>query len=114
MLTIDALNSFGANTKEGLGRCMNNEAFYLRLTRTAAGDPGFEKLKSALDAGDMKAAFEAAHGLKGILGNLSLTPMFDLASAMTEDLRTQREKDYGPELEKLLALRDELLVLCSD
>ena len=31
MLTIDKLNAFGADTQTGLGRCMNNEAFYFRL-----------------------------------------------------------------------------------
>ena len=31
MITIDKLQQFGADTREGLGRCMNNEAFYLRL-----------------------------------------------------------------------------------
>ena len=31
MLTIETLNGFGADTREGLGRCMGNEAFYFRL-----------------------------------------------------------------------------------
>ena len=30
-MTIDSLKAFGANTAEGLARCMNNEAFYLRM-----------------------------------------------------------------------------------
>ena len=33
MLTVAALREFGANTEEGLSRCMNNEAFYLRRER---------------------------------------------------------------------------------
>ena len=47
MLTIDSLRRFGANTQEGLSRCMNNEAFYLRLVNMALDDAGFEKLSSA-------------------------------------------------------------------
>ena len=31
MLTMDALRRFGANTEEGLGRCLNDEGFYLEL-----------------------------------------------------------------------------------
>ena len=27
MLTMDALRRFGANTEEGLGRCLNDEGF---------------------------------------------------------------------------------------
>ncbi len=43
MLTLDALNELGANTKEGLERCLNNEDFYLRLVKMAVMDEGFEK-----------------------------------------------------------------------
>ena len=44
MLTVDALRQIGVNTKEGLGRCLNNEAFYLRLVNMALDDAAFERL----------------------------------------------------------------------
>lgn len=113
MLTIDILRDFGADVSEGLQRCMNNEAFYLRLVPMAANDGGFEKLRAALAANDLDAAFEAAHALKGVLGNLSLTPLYVPVSEMTELLRSRTETDYGPMLEGVLAKRDELLSLCS-
>ena len=85
MLTVDSLKAFGANTEEGLGRCMNNEAFYLRLVGMALQDGNYEALRTSLEAGDLKAAFEAAHSLKGVLANLALTPLLapvnDRASA---------------------------------
>ena len=65
MLTIDALRTWGANVNEGLERCMNMEAFYLRLVPKAVEDANFEKLPEAVAAGDMEKAFEAAHALKG-------------------------------------------------
>ena len=62
MLTVAALKEFGANTEEGLSRCMNNEAFYLRLVKMAAQESAnYEALGKALESGDMKAGFEAAH-----------------------------------------------------
>ena len=87
MLTIDALKAYGANTDEGLARCFNNEAFYLRLVGMGLADANFDKLKAAMEAGDTAAAFEAAHALKGSIGNLSLTPIFEPVSALTELLR---------------------------
>ena len=47
-----------------------------------AGD--FEKLRAAMESGDRKESFEAAHALKGMLGNLSLTPVSRPASELTE------------------------------
>ena len=111
MLTIDALRAYGANVDEGLARCMNNEAFYLRLVNMAVNDAGFGRLEQAVTAGDLDEAFEAAHGLKGVLGNLALTPAYTLASEMTELLRAKAQADYPDYLQKLLAQRDALLAL---
>ena len=47
MLTIDALKAYGANTDEGMARCFNNEAFYLRLVGMGLADANFDKLKAA-------------------------------------------------------------------
>ena len=105
-MTLDDLIAFGANTEEGLRRCMNNEAFYLRLVKMAAEDAGFGKLTDALAGNDLDAAFEVAHGLKGVLGNLSLTPMYNLACEMTELLRAGTVMDYKPMLDQLLEIRE--------
>lgn len=113
MLTIDALREFGANIDEGLGRCMNNEAFYLRLVNMAAVDPGFDRLAEAVAKDDRTAAFEAAHALKGVLGNLALTPIYAPASEMTELLRAGSEADYPALLAGILEQRDKLKALCE-
>ncbi|MCR5369841.1 MAG: EAL domain-containing protein [Clostridium sp.] len=77
---------------EGLSRCMNNEAFYIRLVKMAAADTsGYDALGEALANNDVKAGFEAAHGLKGMLANLALTPLSQPASELTEILRTARK-----------------------
>ena len=114
MLTVEKLREYGANVEEGLTRCMNNEGFYLRLVNMAMDDKGVEKLRAAVEAGDRKAAFEAAHALKGMLGNLALTPVSQPASEITELLRADTDADYAAltgklteEWNRLLALRGE-------
>ena len=87
MLTIEALKNYGANTDEGMARCFNNEAFYLRVVGMGLADANFDRLKDAMAAGDATAAFEAAHALKGSIGNLSLTPIYQPVSELTELLR---------------------------
>ena len=91
MLTIEKLKAFGANTDEGLARCMNNEPFYLRVVGMALADGNFDKLAQAVKARDTAAAFEAAHALKGSVGNVSLTPIFEPVCEMTELLRGKTE-----------------------
>ncbi len=91
MLTVESLKAFGANTEEGLARCLNNEAFYLRLVGKGLADTNFDKLREAIDAKDVKTAFEASHALKGTMGNLAITPIFEPMSELTEKLRGQTE-----------------------
>ena len=111
MLSIDSLKAFGADTEAGLRRCMGNEALYLRLIGMAAQDTGMNRLRDALDAHDLDAAFEAAHALKGVMGNLALTPLYAPVSEMTELLRTRADADYAPLMAEAMARFDELRAL---
>ena len=113
MITIEKLQEFGANTEEGLTRCMKNEALYLRLVATAPNEKNFDKLRTALHAGDLDGAFEAAHALKGVLGNLSLTPLYEKAVEITELLRAKTEMDYSPLEDELFLLKNRLKDLCE-
>ena len=113
MLTLDALRAFGANVDEGMGRCLNNEAFYFRLIGMALEDPGYGRLEEALHSGDLHAAFEAAHALKGVLGNLALTPLYTPASELTELLRAGTAADYEPYLQEIRTQREKLKALCA-
>lgn len=97
MITIQELNDFGANTKEGIARCINNEGFYLNMVNKSVKDfDKFDLLEAALRDGDLDTAFHHAHALKGVTGNLSLTPLYEPISEITELLRTHTEMDYTP------------------
>jgi len=114
MITIEKLKNFGADTDEGLTRCYGNESLYLRLVNMMSADANFDMLESALNSGDLDKAFEAAHALKGVLGNLSLTPMYDIVCEITELLRARTETDYSALLSELLSKRNTLIALCAD
>ena len=113
MVTVDSLKEFGANTEEGLSRCFGNEALYLKLVTAVVTEAAFETLKAAVEDGNLDEGFEAAHALKGVLGNLSLTPLYEKASELTENLRAGRQMDYAPLIRELFSKRDELKKLCE-
>ena len=114
MITIEKLQAFGANTQEGLARCYGNEALYLRLVGMIPAEQNFEKLRQAIEAQEIDAAFEAAHALKGVLGNLSLTPIYAPCVELTELLRAKKPTQDSGYLEEVLAQRDVLAALCAD
>ena len=109
MLTLEKLKQFGADTGDGLARCMNNEEFYLKMVNMGLADERFEALGSVLEAGDKAAAFEMAHALKGVLGNLALTPLYEPFSEMTELLRAGKDADYVSMYKKTMEQRKTLM-----
>ena len=101
MLTLDALKELGADTEDGLKRCMGNEDFYLKLVEMALKDDSYERLRTSIENGNLDEAFERAHALKGVLGNVSLVSPAAPVIEITEDLRARKEMDYTPYLERI-------------
>ena len=95
MLTLEKLRDYGADVDDGLARCMNMEAFYLDLVKSTLTDKKLEDLEIALSAKDLDAAFEAAHAMKGMYANLSITPILKPVLEMTELLRARTDTDYS-------------------
>ena len=113
-MNIETLKNFGADTDEGLGRCFGMEDFYLKLVKTVPDEGNFDRLAEAVRANDLDTAFECAHALKGVLGNLSLTPIYTPVSEMTEQLRAHAQADYSAELDEILRQRELLRQLCAE
>lgn len=112
MLTIDTLRAYGANVDEGVKRCINSEAFYLKMVQKVKENlDSCEKLKEEVEAKDLDKAFETAHALKGVLANLSLTPLLQPVSEITELLRARTDTDYSELTERITQKKDELLKL---
>ena len=114
MLSLDALREYGANVDAGLTRCMNNEQFFFRMIGMLMNDTGVEKLESALASKDLAAAFEIAHAMKGVVGNLALEPIYRPVSEMTELLRAGKEADYDAYLTQIRARFEELESICRN
>ena len=110
-MTIADLIAFGANVDEGLQRCLNNEAFYLRMVAKLVGDANFQKLYDAMEAGDTTTAFEAAHALKGMTSNLALTPIQAPVSELTEILRAKQNVDCTALLDAIRNAHQQLSAL---
>ena len=109
MLTIAKLQEYGVNTKEGLARCMGMEAFYFRMLGMGLKNDSFDKLEASLAAGNLEESFELSHALKGVVGNLALTPIYTPLADMTEMLRAKKDADYVEMYKPILELRNKLL-----
>ena len=113
MLTLQTLADMGIDTAEGLNRCMNMESFYLKMVKMGLSNEYFETLESSLKENNMDTAFEAAHALKGVIGNLAIAPIYDPLAEITELLRSKTTTDYVAMYKPVKERRDKLLALCD-
>jgi HPt (histidine-containing phosphotransfer) domain-containing protein len=67
------------NAVEGQKRVMNNFKLYHRLLAKFRAENNLDELAAALSAGDYEKAQGAAHTIKGIAANLSLSELYKQA-----------------------------------
>ena len=87
------------NEEEGKNRVMNNGKLYARLLAKFRDDTNFDELGAFIQAQDWEKAQSAAHTIKGVAGNLSLTELYN----QSLDVETQiKGKSLNPDsLDKL-------------
>lgn len=81
------LEEGGINVDEAMQRFMNNEQLWIKFLKKFKADMSYENLVKAIEAKEWNKAFEAAHTLKGITGNLALSRLHELVSRQTDYLR---------------------------
>ena len=83
----EAVAAAGVDSDSALERCLGNEVLLCRFYAKFLEDPNYAKLQTALAARDPAGAVQAAHTLKGVCGNLSMTALFPLFARQVESLR---------------------------
>ena len=84
----DTLEAYGVDYQTTMDRFLGNETLYRSLLDRLFEDDSLQKLGGALASGDTAKAFEAAHTLKGVTGNMGLTPLYAALCTLVEPLRT--------------------------
>lgn len=81
------LRGQGVNVDKALVRMKGNETAYREFLIEFFDDPDFDSLEEAVKAGDVWAAFDYAHGLKGMAANLGLDEICRRLNVLVEILR---------------------------
>lgn len=97
-ITRRCLAEAGVDTEDALRRFLGNEALLLKFLARFGQDENFHRLCDAMARGDEKAAFEAAHTLKGVCGNLSLKDLAREVGSLVESLRAGRTAEAAAQL----------------
>ncbi|MEG1505242.1 MAG: Hpt domain-containing protein [Lachnospiraceae bacterium] len=86
---LEKLEKYGADVTGAMGRFLDDEDLYQTCFVVFLKDESFQKLGEAIAKKEYEKSFEYAHTLKGVAGNMGLTPMYQVLCDMVEDLRKE-------------------------
>lgn len=86
---MDTLEKTGADIDGIMERFLGDEALYADCFKAFMQDDNFEALGKALATRNYRQAFECAHALKGVAGNLGLLPLYRIAGDLVDALRVK-------------------------
>ncbi len=87
MRVEECYKDIGGNYQEALGRLVS-PALVEKFIVKFLDDGSYEELCRQMEAGVREDAFKAAHTLKGVCANLSITKLCSSVSELTEELRS--------------------------
>lgn len=109
MSLIDDLKSLGVNTDEALQRFMGKSELYVKMLGKLTAAINDVPVMPAFEAEDYKKALENTHTLKGVTGNLSVTPLFEGYSKVVDLLRADDPVKARQVYEDMLPVQKEIL-----
>lgn len=96
-------NGSAFNVKDAMGRLMNNKKLYEKLLKRFESEYGdfHDKLRAAVDGGNMEEAIHLAHTMKGLAGNLGADDLNEASKTVEAICKSGGSAaDLGPAMEK--------------
>lgn len=106
---FDELKELGVDVDGGLKRISGNENLYKKLLGSFAKTIGSYSIQPDFDASDCAEAIEKTHAIKGIAGNLSITPVYEAYTEIVNLLRAGEPEQARPILAKILPVQEEIV-----
>ncbi|MCY1152425.1 MAG: Hpt domain-containing protein [Sphaerochaetaceae bacterium] len=86
---LNKLKNWGCDINGALERFLNDKDLYFECLSMFEEDENFEALKLHINDSNQKIPFGYVHTLKGVSGNLGITPLFESLSELCEALRNE-------------------------
>jgi chemotaxis protein histidine kinase CheA len=99
MTVKECYTAMGADYEDVCGRLRTEERIG-KFLKKVLDDPSYDLLCDSLKKGDMEEAFRAAHTIKGIFQNLSLTKLYEAVAPLSDYLKAHNTD--AQEIERMM------------
>ncbi len=107
------LGAWGCDVNAAMDRLLDDKEIFTRFLYQFKEDEKFVELEQAIQDNNKKEAFECAHALKGVAGNLSLNPLYESISLLVEALRNDENEKLEMLLKSVLEKKKELCTITN-
>ncbi len=109
--TIEALRNWGCDIDGAMERFDDDVELFLSFLPDIVNEPAVVKLGEDLKSGNVSGAFDCAHLIKGLLGNMGITPLYEIAIRLVEPLRHGSDEGLLPIYEEFMQAHKEFTEL---
>lgn len=106
---IDELNALGVNTDEALARMNGSTSLYERMLVKFLDMMKGSVVRPDFDSNNYADITEAAHAIKGVSGNLSITPVYKAYSEIVRLLRAEQPEQAKAVLQEIIPVQTAIL-----
>lgn len=104
---LDELKIWGVDIEDASSRCLNNVALLERMLKKLPSSVKSIEVLPLIEANDIAQAIVNAHTLKGVMGNLSVTSLYNLYTNIVNLLRENK-------IDEAIVLQKEAIVKQED
>ncbi len=97
---LEKLKDYGVDVEAAVARFVGKKDLYTKFLMKFLDDTNFNGLLESIENQKYPEAFEYAHSLKGVCGNLNLSPLTEQVTELTEILRN-KESLSGEEQQRI-------------
>ena len=109
MSLLTELQTFDVDVQDGLKRFMNNAALYEKMLKKFPAAAETLPVLTHFDSRNLEAALANAHTLKGMTGNLSLTPLYEAYTEIVALLREEKPDEAKILLISIVPVQEKMI-----
>jgi len=115
-MLLDDLRNLGCDIDDGLNRFLGNDSLYEKMLKKFPASilPLSENIIFDIDNGNIKEAISNTHTIKGVAGNLSLTPLYESYTKIVTLLREEKFIDAKNIYLEILPTQEKILNLINE
>lgn len=114
MSLLDSLREVGCDIDDGMGRFMQNASLYEKMLKKFPDALSKIDLEKDFSEGNVENAITEAHTIKGVTGNLSLTPLYESYSEIVRLLREGNAVAAKTEYDRILPVQEKIVALIGE